>query len=187
MKVNYALNCWQRGGSFQPGSRIWSHRAATVCLARQRRLQYLERALQSPIEAYDRSAIAVSLTVIWGTEDCHERLASKEFVTLLCHLVCTAYDINFKFFAKLVDNIRPETIRYPPVLIQRVARRVLLWVRPQEVAQQPIFWNFNWATNPSNLIEGPQGWGEASVDAEYFVVDKRGDRHAIEGPIHQPP
>eukprot|EP00619_Florenciella_sp_RCC1007_P000533 CAMPEP_0205903914 /NCGR_PEP_ID=MMETSP1325-20131115/396_1 /ASSEMBLY_ACC=CAM_ASM_000708 /TAXON_ID=236786 /ORGANISM="Florenciella sp., Strain RCC1007" /LENGTH=81 /DNA_ID=CAMNT_0053269621 /DNA_START=612 /DNA_END=857 /DNA_ORIENTATION=- len=67
----------------------------------------------------------------------------------------------------------PSHVGTPP-------RNEWVWIRPEQVAQQPVFWHLSRAVqiaNQANLIELGR---QTAMHTEYLVRDNSSQRHAVE-------
>ena len=56
----------------------------------------------------------------------------------------------------------------------------LVWVGPEEVAEEPLVWDVCWPHDPPDLLHGLEVGAEAAVAAEDLLVDDGGHRQAVE-------
>merc|ERR1711991_587827 len=71
-------------------------------------------------------------------------------------------------------------VKETPAAVFTPASKVLVWVRPEEVAEEARVGDVCRAHNPADLLERRQVWRESSVGAEDLLVDHCADGEAVE-------
>lgn len=81
----------------------------------------------------------------------------------------------------MVELIHHLTPKNPssPTRGHRPAADVLR-IAPHEIAKRAFVWDFLYAVDGPDLVDGADLWAEAGMDAEDLVVDERGDDEVVE-------
>ena len=97
--------------------------------------------------------------------------------THLNQLMCSGQQIQLVNVHELLQHLLPEQPTGPA----RTARpRVyIIGIRPDQVAEGAFMGNFHVALDGSDLVEGGNVGGEATVYAEHAVVNQRRDAHHV--------
>ena len=99
------------------------------------RLQNLERAEQALIDAHHSACVVEFAAVVRCREERNELPLGEELVPIFDDLVRTADQIHVVLLQKAGHDIRPECERDTAIVFAPPSD-VLVWVRPQQVAQQ---------------------------------------------------
>jgi len=105
--------------------------------------------------------------------------AAEEFVAVLYDLVGSTDQINIILLQERLDHGLSEGVGHSTIVFAP-ARLSLLGIGPEKVAKKTVFRHLGRPSDPLQLCDGHELWGQAAVHTEDLVVDQGGDRHAIE-------
>lgn len=88
-------------------------------------------------------------------------------------------EIDVVLLEELLDDGLTEGVRDAAIVLSP-ARLALLRVGPYQVAQQAILRHFGRPGDLLQLSDSDELGAQSAVHAEDFVIDERGDRHAVE-------
>ena len=141
--------------------------------------QYGETAHERVINGHQRTAVVELSAIVWRTEDGAKLSAAEELVAVLDDLMRSANKIYIVFLEELLDDGLAKRVRNTAVVLAPT-RLSFLRVGPKQVAEKAILRNLS---RPCDLLElghGDELGAQAAMHANDFVVDQRGDRHAVE-------
>lgn len=92
----------------------------------------------------------------------------------------SADQVQLQVLQELLDHSLGEgeadaTIIHRPTLIQITIR-----VTPQDIAQQTLLGNDAWSLDGGDVVDGLQGWTQATMHAQNAITDKGTHRQAVE-------
>lgn len=93
--------------------------------------------------------------------------------------MCATYQVEVVLLEEVLHDVLPENKRNPPVVLGP-ARNVFLWVRPDQIAEQPLVGDLHWADDFVDLVEALEVGRESAVHADDLLVDDGADGHAVE-------
>ena len=67
------------------------------------------------------------------------------------HLMSSADEVEVVFLQELGDDLRSERERHPAIVLSP-ANHVLVWVRPEQVAQQALVWHVCGSHDATDLL-----------------------------------
>lgn len=141
--------------------------------------QYLERAQQALVYAHHSASIVEFTTVVRGGEQGNQLPLRKELVSVLDDLMSPANEIHIMFLQEPRNHIRAEGEGYATIVFAP-AGDILVWIGPEQVAEQTTIGNISWTHDPPDLFHGVQIWGETTMHGENFLIDDRSDWEAVE-------
>ena len=88
-------------------------------------------------------------------------------------------EVKVMLVQELCRDLRPECEGDAPVVLSP-AHRVLVRVRPQQIAEQALIWHVRRPHDPPDLLHRLKVRAEATVTAEDLLVDNGGHRETVE-------
>jgi len=143
------------------------------------RLQDLEGAHQGLIDAHHSPSIVELSTIVWSREEGHELPLCKEFISILDNLMCPADEVQVVPLEEVGDDVTSKSEAHAPVVLSPPLN-VLIWIRPEQVAQEPSVWNVRRSHDSPYLLHCFQVRREPSVHAKDLLVDDGSDGQAVE-------
>jgi hypothetical protein len=144
------------------------------------RLEYLEGAHESVVDAHHRPRIVELPTVVGSREDSHELATSEELVPILDHLVGATDQVQIVPSQELSDYILAKCEGDTTVILSP-PDDVFVRVGPEEVAEETSVGDVGGSHDPLHLLHVLELGAEAAVHAENLLVDNGSHGKAVEG------
>lgn len=109
-------------------------------------------------------------TVVGRREEGHQLAFGEKLIPILHHLVSATDEIEIVPVEEFRHNIRPEGERHATIVLAP-ALHILVWVGPEEIAQEASVGHIGGTHNAANLLHRVQIGRQASVTAEDLLVD----------------
>lgn len=141
--------------------------------------QYLKGAQQALVHAHHGAGIVEFTTVVRGGEQGDQLPLRKELVSVLYDLMGPANEIHVMFLQEPRNHIGAEGEGYATIVFAP-ASDILVWVGPEQVAEQTTVGNISWTHDPPDLFHGVQIRGETAMHGEDFLINDRSNWEAVE-------
>ena len=157
---------------------LWPTTRVDSCFSISR-LQEWEAAHQGIVHGHQSSWIVELAAVIGRTEDSDELSTGKEFIAIFDDLMGTADKIDIVLLEELLYHGFTECIAHSSIILTPTTLG-LLWVWPQQVAQETILGDFSRSSDLLELGDSNKLGREPSMHTKNLVVNQACHWQAVE-------